>query len=320
MKLLILLVLLLFIPTHASPQKLNGSTASFSTYRLRESDLRYFGQTELNYLKDEMKARKGFVFPEGSKNVFFSHFAWYKPIPNISLSFNQTENANLILIDNKLAEITAYIATQNNTAFRCLHDIEINTIFNDRVKLYLGIQFEILDVYSFSDILGSYYLVITADPCYSANNQIVGYDKLRVINYEREGDYLLYNYELKDVLDNAINEKNIEFLPKYTFIEDLNGDGIADPIIIYRMLDELKKTSRIKIIIYSGNKIISGLRIRSSEKEKDRLIQVDPEFYTLSENIKDRVIQQIALLGYDNICILPPEWQEDMKLQKSLIW
>ncbi len=135
-----------------------GVTVTFKY--LSDEELQTKSKEELRFIRNEIFARKGYVFKSDDLNEYFSNKVWYKPNPNlkISLSNQETNFINKIkeleeglkknrdsniqksiscidLIDN---EVTIYpinlAATEDHKFYEKIEKAEIDMFENEKIK------------------------------------------------------------------------------------------------------------------------------------------------------------------------------------------
>lgn len=277
-------------------------------------------KTELRLLKNEIYARRGYTFSSKDLKDHFSRFSWYKPLgDNSKIKLSEIETQNVDLINSQMKNVLMaeeYRESEyfENSKYKYLSDEEVERIFTHEKKKELGITYDIWKVYSYSDKSGKYYLVLTERQYKEAISER-GYivDRIRGINYKREGGQLVKTFEMNDFVNsNGVDyNSDIHFYTRYIYVEDFDEDGYQEPIIIYGASDGYVEDSLVKILIYQKARKIA-IRISNSSLDYDRWIQVDKSFYSLPKAIKERVIRQMEAMQENGHCYYPHEWKEKM--------
>ncbi len=271
----------------------------------------------LRLLKNEIYARKGFVF---SNNEFKKHFekqTWYKPKNNNkSIQLSEIETKNVEVISQRISEISQFISVEENSKYRTLTQDKINEIFTENKKTQLGIEFDIWKVYDYKDKTGNYYLVLTENKS-NINQESRVNLSIKAFNFKIENQTWKKTFETNDFKEN--HENSIWFWTRYIYSEDFDNDGIIEPIIIYGTSGSNNyDDGRIKILIYHKGKKV-GIRIQNGILDDERNLRIDKEFYLLPKTIQDKVLEQMNAMVDNNHSILPYGWQEKMKKKKLFI-
>ena len=300
-----------------------------SSRLIKDYELSGITKADLRLLKNEIFARRGYTFSSKDLKEYFAAFAWYNPLNNnSSIKFTQTEQKNIDLIDNHIKNGDDFedyepILTDGfvaNSKHKYLSEEDVERIFDNNKKHELGIDYDIWKVYDYSDATGDYYLVLTEhrrnldEP--EASDEYN--NKIKAFNYKRNGTQLTKTFETYDFTSDNYSE-HINFYTRYILVEDIDADGIVEPIIVYGIhgfngFDD----SNVKILIYhKGVKI--GVRITNSLFDDGRFIQVDSTFYSLPEAIKNRVIVLMDEMENNNHCLYPHVWKQDISKKKLKI-
>ena len=205
-----------------------------------------------------------------------------------------------------------------------LSENEINTIFSAEIKNKYDIDFEIYRGYRYDDKAGSHLILMTE------NSIPKGSDTFRKTHLEVYNDSLkAYFFDLKNeqlklkrtLADFTINR---EFLPEYSIafwtkffeLDDFDGDGIIDPILIYGTYGmNGSSDGRIKIIVLQNNQKIA-IRHQNGILDGERNSVVDATFYDLPEGIQKQVIKQMKAIMENESGIFPSGWEEAMAAKK----
>lgn len=200
-----------------------------------------------------------------------------------------------------------------------LNQQEIDTIFTDSLKTKLQIQYSIYRIYEYNDKLGKYFVVMTEDE-FECDEKEKCFDTIKASCYSfKDGLYQL-QWSLKDFIlpeGNEVSEEySISFWTKYFELNDYNGDGIVDPIMVYGTFG-MNGTSdgRIKILVYH-NGIKRAIRHQNGTLDFERNTQVDEKYYLLPTGIQNRVQQIMENIIENDHGIFPYGWQIAMKSKK----
>lgn len=197
---------------------------------------------------------------------------------------------------------------------------EVKELFTDSVLQTLKITFPIFRVYKYRDKSGLYYCILTEnrnDP--DADNDTL-ITKIRAVNVKQTNTSLVKTWEINDHINNSNNrETSIWFWTKYIEFTDYDGDGAAEPIIIYgsSALNGYDD-GRVKLIMYyNGQK--TSIRHQNAVLDHERSTQVDKSYYTLPISLQKAIKQKIELLIKNQQVIFPAGWEKAMKNKKEKI-
>lgn len=209
----------------------------------------------------------------------------------------------------------SFISTAQSVTPKFLDSTEVSSRYNEDVLRQYAINYPIYRVYEFTDILGKHELVLTEKP---KNSKDV--DSIRAFCFLIEKDSKKLEWKLNDFIatqTEAADEKSIWFWTKYLRLEDLDDNGIIDPIIVYGTAGQYgTEDGRLKILIYlNGQK--HGIRHQNSGMDFGRNTRVDKSFYNLSQNIQHYVYQLMRVIYDSGKIIFPAGWEENMKLKKT---
>jgi len=196
---------------------------------------------------------------------------------------------------------------------------QITELLPDSILKSLNISFPIFRVYRYADKTGKYYCVLTE----SRNEITVEKDtvnhKIKAINVKADKGSFIKLWEINDnVIKNDNDESNIWFWTKYMDFKDYDGDGLADPIIIYGTSGANGyDDGRIKFIFFNkGQKV--AIRHQNGVLDYDRETQVEKAFYDLPQSLQAAIKQKMEQMMTNNQAIFPAGWQTAMKNKKTL--
>jgi hypothetical protein len=196
---------------------------------------------------------------------------------------------------------------------------QVAQLFTDSLRKTLKLNFPIFKVYKYSDKAGLYYCILTeSQDEITADKDTLNYH-IKALNVKSENGVFHKVWEINDnLLQTKSDETSIYFATKYTEFKDYDGDGLADPVIIYNTsaangLDD----GRIKIIIYyKGQKV--AIRHQNGTLDHERETQVDKSFYELPDPLQKAIKQKMEQMARNNHAIFPAGWQTAMKKKKTL--
>ena len=248
------------------------------TLEVSDVDLQEKTIGQLRLMRNEVYARKGYVFHSEDLNSYFKRQSWYTPNPDTSIELNEEEKAFVDKIKNyeeKLKLQQQLIDEENQLA--SLDSLKMTTM-SGKIA-HEGI---IDTTYTFSDNYGEYSLMLTAT---EDNKSVYAYCAL---NDEAKPKLL---WELNDFVneEEASKEKEISFIKEVISVTDIDNDGLVEPIVVYATEGEkFYEEGRLKILIrYRNSKIV--IRHKNAILEEERKTEIEEAFYNLPEELKDKV-------------------------------
>ena len=219
-------------------------------------------------------------------------------ILTVSYSFGQTNN-------------------QPTSSGSILAQNDISQIFTDSVRNKFNIDFTIFRAYTYSDKSGKYVIALTEkiDSITPAKDTL--HYKIKAFNFRSTAGGLEKQWEVNDFTINQANdngkENSIWFWTKYTEFNDIDNDGLVDPILVYGTSGTNGyDDGRIKILcFYKGQKNV--IRHQNGVLDFERNTQVDQIFYSLPSIIQNHIISLMQKIADDNLAIFPYGWQNAMK-------
>ncbi|RZL47507.1 MAG: hypothetical protein EOP00_11725 [Pedobacter sp.] len=214
-------------------------------------------------------------------------------------------------------------AQSDTTISKILSKAETDEFFNDALKKKNLITFPIFRAYTYNDKSGTYYVALTESADSINNSKDTVNNKIRAITFKVDKGITLKKWEINDFktpsLKGVEKESSIWFWTKYCEFNDIDGDGLVDPIIVYGTFGPNGyDDGRAKIILYiKGQKI--ALRHQNGVLDSERKTQVDLTFYALPVKIQDRVKQLMATMIEKKHAIFPSAYAEKMEKKTTQI-
>lgn len=194
-----------------------------------------------------------------------------------------------------------------------LSEEELNERYTYEVLNEWGITYPIYRVYVFKDAKGVHELVLTEHPLFDGsteNDSIKAY----CFNIDSDGSRYL-EWKLNDFT--VRDEESIWFWTKYLTLEDIDEDGVIDPIVIYGSNGvNGKDDGRVKLLIYTDESKI-GIRHQNGVLDDERNTRIDAAFYELESAFQDKIRTLILRMQEDNNAIFPAGWEEGMEQEKT---
>ncbi|HVK48531.1 MAG TPA: hypothetical protein VM488_11815, partial [Pseudobacter sp.] len=119
------------------------------------------------------------------------------------------------------------------------------------------------------------------------------------------------------ILQRDQHESNIWFWNQYISFEDLDKDGLTDPLIVYgTSASKGIEDGRIKcMIFYKGEKI--GVRHQNAIELNDRNTTVDKAFYNMPAALQQAVSQRMENMAKQKEAVFSSGWQKAMKNKRT---
>jgi hypothetical protein len=204
-----------------------------------------------------------------------------------------------------------------------LSSSEVNKIFSVESKKKFGITYNIYRVYRYADNGGTYLFAMTENIAKITAQKDTITDKIKGIFFKEVAGVLekqleMVDFTIKQAIANE-QEKTMWFWSKYCLFEDLDKDGIIEPIIVYGTKGTNNyDDGRIKLLIfYKGKKI--AIRHQNGVLDDERNTQIDATFYALPQKIQQQIIKIMQNISSNQNGIFPPAWEEGMKNKKTTL-
>lgn len=212
---------------------------------------------------------------------------------------------------------------QSDTTSKILSKAETDAFFNADFKKKNLISFPIFRAYTYNDKSGTYYVALTesADSVNKLKDTIN--NKIKAITFKTDKGISLKKWEVNDFktpdLKGIEKETSIWFWTKYCQFNDVDGDGLVEPILVYGTFGPNGyDDGRAKIILfYKGQKV--AIRHQNGVLDHERKTQVDVTFYALPAKIQDHVKQIMATMVEKNHAIFPSAYKEKMSKKVTQI-
>ena len=218
----------------------------------------------------------------------------------------------LVCLTNAFAQKTTVVS-------ETLTEKQVTALFPDTVKKVLNIVFPILKVYRYTDKAGDYYCIRTESMDKITREKDTLNDKIKAISVKADNGSFSKLWEINDnIIKNVKDENSIWFWTKYIDFKDLDGDGLADPIIIYgTSAANGYDDGRIKFVVYYKRQKIA-IRHQNGVHDFERETKVDKAFYALPQSLQTSIKQKMELMMKNDQAIFPAGWQTAMKNKKTV--
>lgn len=213
--------------------------------------------------------------------------------------------------------LTTSLSAFSQSTSRILEKSEVEELFNSETKTEFQINFPIFRCYEYNDNGGTHYLLLTERSTPEDNNKI---DSVKGYSFTLKDRELVLDWQLKDfIIKNDNDESTIWFWTKYLSLEDLDGDGLTDPIIVYgtKGMNGFND-GRLKILTYyKGEK--SGIRHQNGILDFERRATVDASIYELPETMQSKLVSIMDLISNKGQSLFASSWKEDLKAKKLVL-
>jgi hypothetical protein len=202
-----------------------------------------------------------------------------------------------------------------------LAEAELTTLLPDSVQKRLGIKHQLYAVFEFNDQSKKQWLVLS-ERVYKEKTGEKLNDSVQAMLLIKDKQVLKSTVVVNDFISpgvhkNGFTDYSIWFWTKYINLSDIDGDGNADPIIVYgTAADNNKDDGKIRIIVcYKNKKYV--IRHQNGTLDYERNTRVDKAYYTLPVTIQTFVKRMMDKMTTDNNAIFPAGWEKAMKAKKT---
>lgn len=207
-------------------------------------------------------------------------------------------------------------AQKKNIKTEKLSDGQIEAVITEKMKIGFKITDPLKSVYHYQDQSGEFYILLCEEK--SANNQ-----SIKAYFLKKEKDELKKLNELSDATifnkNSEYHEEWIGFWDKYFEFQDIDNDGLIDPILVYTTqgMNGIED-GRIKIILFYKNKKIS-IRHQNGILDYQRNTKVDRAFYALKSVFQNHIKEKMKRITKEGYAIFPYGWEEAMQKKKCIL-
>jgi len=212
--------------------------------------------------------------------------------------------------------LSAIAQEQEESYYWQLHEAQVEDYFTQELRQELNITYPIFRVYGFKDKLGTHYLVLSEHAYYN-NAHETKLDSIRAVCINVSNENPVLEWSINDFIlseGNQVSEEySIWFWTKFLKLEDIDKDGIIEPILVYGT-SGINGTDdgRVKLLtFYHGEK--KAIRHQNGTLDHERNTQVDKSFYELPIAIQQRIKEVMQEISTHNLAIFPSGWQEAMQ-------
>jgi hypothetical protein len=195
-------------------------------------------------------------------------------------------------------------AQQNRSTSEILTLDQVMSVFTVSVKRAFKIDYPIFRVYKYADQSGQYFCVLTESFDSIETNEEGKPDTLhhaiRAIDLKADGGRFTKVWELNDFISKQYRyERSIWFWTTYVDFQDVDNDGLIEPILVYGTNGrDAIDGPRVKIMIYyKGHKV--AIRHKESDLDEGRETALDNSYETLPAAIKMRIETKMKQMDQD---------------------
>ena len=193
------------------------------------------------------------------------------------------------------------------------------TWLTDSLKQLFRIQYPVTNVYQYTDKSGTYFCVFTESRDSIIPSKDTFHFRIRAVNLKQESSGQFSKvWDMNDyVLQKDQQESNIWFWDQYIAFEDLDKDGLTDPVIVYGTAAANGiSDGRMKcMVFYKGEKI--GVRHQNALGLNERNTTVDKAFYNLPSAIQLSVARRMEDMIKQQEAVFSSGWQKAMKSKRT---
>lgn len=186
-----------------------------------------------------------------------------------------------------------------------LAQTQTTDLLSDKAQKQLGISYPVQYTHEYADRAGAHILMLTAQP-----KADTAHSNLKAICLQSKAGKLVKEWEANDLLMGE--EQSVFYRNGLIRVQDLDKDGLVEPILVYSTVGENgTDDGRFKIIVYyKGAK--SAIRHQNGVLDLERNTQIDNTFYTLPAAVQKGVQNVMIQAEKQNLTIFPANWQKAM--------
>lgn len=207
---------------------------------------------------------------------------------------------------------------------KLLGNNELHALLTKRKLQKLDIKSPIQKAYKYSDASGQHLLLFSAEQraCEEQSENCTRRIQAFCLTKRKNEDYKL-NWKMNDFIleinHEVSREHTIDFWEQYCSIEDFDGDGKAEVLLVYASqgingLDD----GRIKLLFYNEDKK-RAIRHQNSSLDFQRATQIDKGFYKLPQALQERARAILEEMEAQGQAIFPNNWRLALKAEHTLI-
>ena len=214
---------------------------------------------------------------------------WYNSLFILTVLLISCSNKNKDIKSNNSTKKTIENKKEVEIKVVDLSKEEINIMFTSSDKDKLNIKYDIRKVYKVLDKKGETFFIVSENFLRKdlEENKII--DKIELIIASKTDKGFIRKYTVNDKIN--IREKSLWFWTKFFKLQDFNGDGYIDPIIVYGGLGKHNDIEgRLIIKSLFQNKWYNIIH-QGSDQDLARYTEFDKNFIKLDKPIRLEVIK-----------------------------
>lgn len=155
--------------------------------------------------------------------------------------------------------------------------------------------------YTYGD-KGGYHIVLLCEESYKIQDKDTLHNRLEAIGLLHDHGGHVVQWRIRDLRERSEQEEDIHFWTRYCRFGDLDGDGYAEPLIVYGSYAH-EEVRRLKVLtVYKKQKY--AVRAVECILDDCRSLQYDESFTTLPKAIQDTVESVLERLRQDQGLLL----------------
>lgn len=193
-------------------------------------------------------------------------------------------------------------------------DEVLDSIFTDSLRNELEIEYNIYLGYKYADTSGTHFMILTERPYDNERDEILN-DSIQVTDVRLKNGRYFLDWTISDFKMNeneVSDEYSIAFWTKYIAMNDYDGDGYMDAIIVYGTFGgNGTHDGRLKIVTYYKGKE-RVIMHQNGSSNGERYTTVDRRFYDLPKKLQNRVKDLMESMEINDHAKFPYCWEDSM--------
>lgn len=176
-------------------------------------------------------------------------------------------------------------------------------------------KYPVRRAYSYSDNTGKYKLELSESIDSIEQDDTLHYN-IQAVCYT---DGLAKKWEMNDHCIRKDYETSIWFWTKFITVDDIDKDGIADPVLVYGTIGSNgTDDGRVKILIYYKG-VKTAIRHQNAILDGERITDIDASFYSLPQPLQKHVRKLLATLNEKGFTIYADNFEAKMNKKMTHI-
>lgn len=218
-----------------------------------------------------------------------------------SCTSDPDRNTKTVVTDTTKSEtLQAASPEKDDRAVRVLDREELESEFGNADSTGYS-ELPLYRAYTYGD-KGGYHIVLLCEAPYNKRDKDTLHDRLEAIGLLHDHGGHVVQWRIRDLRERSEQEEDIHFWTRYCRFGDLDGDGYAEPLIVYGSYAN-EEVRRLKIIaVYKKKKY--AVRAVECVLDDCRTLQYDASFSTLPKAVRDTVESVMERLRQDHGLLL----------------